>query len=150
MNGLPQIIEPCAKCQDCKSPSMKEKKKVRPLERTLGTRESTFRHRRPRFCSIPICERYPSIRTPTSLALPHVPGERSQAVVPSPWGRDSERGPQVEAQREKHSTMEIKQSLNPGQISRGLAHWLARCRKLMTRSPCRQREAEQVLPGSRP
>lgn len=46
-----------------------------------------------------------------------IPGERSQPVVPSPWVRDSERGPQIEAQREKHSTMEIKQSLNPGQIS---------------------------------
>lgn len=38
MDELPQVIEPCVKCQDCKSPS--SKKKVRPLGGTLEARES--------------------------------------------------------------------------------------------------------------
>lgn len=68
MDELPQVIEPCVKCQDCKSPSSKKKSAhsegpLKHVRASSGTGDRVY-------CSIPICRRVSGIHPRALEARP--------------------------------------------------------------------------------
>lgn len=78
MDQLPQVIEPCVKCQDCQSPSAK--KNSAHSEGPLGHVKARSSIGDRVCCSIHIYAISTPYPMPRSLALPHVrESERSRA-----------------------------------------------------------------------